>query len=1020
GGGVEYIRPNTLALVRVSEKGVAGPATLTVTLTDPDGINSFEASVSVVPYVNPGVEFLVLDVPQYEESKTTFNSPNIYEARVDRATVPQNVPWEDLELTVSASCVSSNCNGYNDYAQFMYRGYVVAPQTGAYEFRMFSDAGGMRLYLSQNTNFANATAIAARPRGYPNNPSFTPVGIISGNGNTIVTSDPINLVAGQVYAYYAFSYRVHKDVGDVLWSGPGLPEGFTLIGGEYSYAIYDTEKPSTPAGLHLINRATDKATLAWSSSADNQGVTGYRLYANGELVAELPSTATSYLLQGLDEATRYSMVVTATDAMSNESLPSSILTFETFGPDLIAPNPVSNLRSEASAGLALQVAWSPATDNETAIFGYNLYVDDELHNTEVIVDTTYIVRVLEPETAYSIKVEAIDGGDNTSEASYTGTTTAFDPLANNLGIKTGKMVVTTEALTKTIGIGINTDYRNGEVMDELHTQLLGQLKPSTLRWGAITANNLSFNSYTGAGKPNNGFTIGKFMERAAEFGAIPNFTCGMNATTDWMTSNTVFNENTFLKFLEYVNGPDTSPGGQLRVAEGYSEPLLNKHEMLIFEFGNEVWGTTHNSPIGSNYDTYAAECRRVANLMRASPYFDANKIKLVYSTRRPALDMSFGLNEKVIRGDNGALDWTGPSGYTSGNLSYDPEIPAGISELEYYNTIWGLAFRYLEGMDKSHAYEIVNRGNKEPMPMYLYESNSTQSTYNGRVGQGVASMDYYLESMSRGAIPVIFNLNQGQWAIVAKEANNTPLALFRAAQLVNHHAVGDLLKTQYESTFKRSVSNEGFSTQVAPVGAFAFMTEAGYSFILTSRDFEEDHYVQLDLPDGVTFGATATMYTLSGEGYSSRFPSLDTVPALPISEGMLVKVPKHSLVMILAEGNPKPLSELSLGHYSYVKLSSVNIVEEELLFNADTLTRTATFTSGPDNALVKDLVWSLRGEANAAYSQSSVASGRRVRLLKPELATADVMLRATAFEDSTIFDEVVLKYMAPEELPTLV
>jgi chitodextrinase len=1006
---VDYDPQNTIAFIRVKEKGLIGSVEMVVTLTDPDGSSETSSTIEIAPYDYPGTVFSVLDVPQYLENGSSFNTVSVFDSLVPITTVPVGIQWENIELTVSASCVTSPpCNLYNDYAQFRWVGYIVAPETGEYTFQMVSTAGGTRLWLSNSSNYANAVIIANRPRGYPNNPASPAVGTISGNGNSIVTSNPVMLNAGQVYAYYGFSYRVHKDEGVINWSGPGLPAGMNPIGGEFSYAIFDTQKPSIPGNSSLNGLSSTRANISWSASTDNQVIDGYNIYVNGLLHQELSNLSRDITLENLVPDTKYSVFVTAKDRMGNESDPGNIITFTTWPEDNTPPQPVTNLMLVKAAGLAIQISWDPAIDNETSIYGYNVYLNDVLINESVLFDTTYVFRFLQPETSYNITVEAIDAGENTSSASLAASTIAFDPLGDNLDVKTGKVTFTRTPVSKTKGIGINANYTNGIVMNELHTNLLHALKPATLRWGAIEANRYSFSQFAGAGKPNNGFTIGKFIERAGEVGAIPNFTCGMNATTDWMTTDTRFDENTFLRFLEYINGPDATQGGQLRVAEGYTEPFLNKHELFIFEFGNEVWGSaSHSSPIGSNYDTYVAEVRRVAAIMKASPHYDHDKIRLVYSTRRPALDMSFGLNEKTIKDDNGLVDWTGPSGYTTGNLSYDPELPADLSEIGYYNVVRGLAFRYLAGMDKSHIYEILNRGNGTPMQMYLYESNTTTNTYNGRLGQAVVSVDYYLAGMEKGAIPVIFHLTAGQWAITANEDNNRPLAMFQAAQLFNNHSKGDILTRSYESSFKIDVSHEGIKSSIDPVGAYSYVNDSGYSFVFMSRDFENDHYVELNLPEGVEFASSGNMYIVTGDHFSSRMSRIDTIPAIDIANKMIVKVPKYSMVMITVDGDNKELSDLPLAYIHYERANQIDIQGPTFMINEPNQMLEFSAVVLPADVWIKNVNWQLLQNTGGFTLQT--LSNNRVRVRAPGILSNNfdhLILRATLVNDTTLFAEV--------------
>jgi chitodextrinase len=79
----------------------------------------------------------------------------------------------------------------------------------------------------------------------------------------------------------------------------------------------DTTPPSTPTGLATSGISANAATLSWTASTDNVGVTGYRLFQNGTQVGT--STATTYQFTSLSCGTTYTLGVAAVDAAGNVS-----------------------------------------------------------------------------------------------------------------------------------------------------------------------------------------------------------------------------------------------------------------------------------------------------------------------------------------------------------------------------------------------------------------------------------------------------------------------------------------------------------------------------------------------------------------------------------------------------------------------------------------------------------------------------------------------------------------------------
>ena len=101
----------------------------------------------------------------------------------------------------------------------------------------------------------------------------------------------------------------------------------------------DTQAPSTPANLAYSNVATTSATLSWSASTDNVGVTGYQVFRGTTNIGSV--TGTSANITGLTANTAYSFHVKATDAAGNVSGASNTVSFTTLA-DSSNPSCVSN------------------------------------------------------------------------------------------------------------------------------------------------------------------------------------------------------------------------------------------------------------------------------------------------------------------------------------------------------------------------------------------------------------------------------------------------------------------------------------------------------------------------------------------------------------------------------------------------------------------------------------------------------------------------------------------------------
>ncbi|WP_109301265.1 endonuclease [Aquimarina sp. AU474] len=89
----------------------------------------------------------------------------------------------------------------------------------------------------------------------------------------------------------------------------------------------DTQAPSIPSNLTASSIGQTSASLSWSASTDNIGVTGYTVYQNGTLLGTIATT--NYNVSGLTAGTTYSFTIAAFDASGNNSSSSNALSVTT-------------------------------------------------------------------------------------------------------------------------------------------------------------------------------------------------------------------------------------------------------------------------------------------------------------------------------------------------------------------------------------------------------------------------------------------------------------------------------------------------------------------------------------------------------------------------------------------------------------------------------------------------------------------------------------------------------------------
>src|SRR5882762_5737862 len=185
--------------------------------------------------------------------------------------------------------------------------------------------------------------------------------------------------------------------------------------------VVDITAPSTPAGLSASAVSSSQINLSWSASTDNVGVTGYRVYRDGTLLATL-GAVTAYQNTGLTPSTSFSYTVLAIDAAGNASTQSASASATTqAAPDTTAPSVPGGLTAAAASSSQINLSWSASSDN-VGVTGYRVYRAGTLLATLGAV-TTYQNTGLTPSTSFSYTVQALDAAGNPSAQSASASAT---------------------------------------------------------------------------------------------------------------------------------------------------------------------------------------------------------------------------------------------------------------------------------------------------------------------------------------------------------------------------------------------------------------------------------------------------------------------------------------------------------------------------------------------------------------------------------------------------------------------
>ncbi|WP_190808392.1 fibronectin type III domain-containing protein [Flagellimonas sp. S3867] len=152
-----------------------------------------------------------------------------------------------------------------------------------------------------------------------------------GSGSIGTTTQDVDVLIGSRRANadntgFGYEYSDHlRNVG--LFSKALSTSEIQAIYTDLTNPSSDTQAPTTPA-LTSAGQTDTTADLSWNGATDNVGVTGYKIFKDGNLEATL-GNVNAYQVTGLTASTAYSFTVTALDAAGNESSASNAVSITT-------------------------------------------------------------------------------------------------------------------------------------------------------------------------------------------------------------------------------------------------------------------------------------------------------------------------------------------------------------------------------------------------------------------------------------------------------------------------------------------------------------------------------------------------------------------------------------------------------------------------------------------------------------------------------------------------------------------
>jgi len=167
-----------------------------------------------------------------------------------------------------------------------------------------------------------------------------------------------------------------------------------LAGSKETDSVDNAYSFSIPLNLSAAAISSSEIDLRWNASDDNQGIQGYEVYRNNELIGTVESPA--YIDSTLASNTAYGYFIRAFDAAGDKSEKSGIIECRTL------PDKVRNI--SVTAGTTSVILTWDKTDEAT----YEVEEDGNIQNTDT--NPKYIDVHLQPATSHSYRVRASNTG----------------------------------------------------------------------------------------------------------------------------------------------------------------------------------------------------------------------------------------------------------------------------------------------------------------------------------------------------------------------------------------------------------------------------------------------------------------------------------------------------------------------------------------------------------------------------------------------------------------------------------
>jgi hypothetical protein len=464
----------------------------------------------------------------------------------------------------------------------------------------------------------------------------------------------------------------------------------------------------------------------------------------------------------------------------------------------------------------------------------------------------------------------------------------------------------------------STAHTNPTVFTDNFVNRLKELRPGVLRyWAGQLGAGLESQLAVPFARRTNGYaprerrpgdfcySLPDFLELCAEIQADP-----------WYVIPPTFSADELRGLVEYLAAPATPayPRAMQRAAQGRAAPWTEIFGAIHLEYGNEMWGSgAGDDPFMGSSVNGGERLATIAgdrfSVMRAAPFFDAAKLKLViggqagfagrqreieqYGTAHDAVALApyFGVldtwsNEsEMFRPLFASPFWQAAAGPMRESRGHLGRREMSIYEINFHTTHGSspIAVRndFLTGASGAVAL---------PLHMLLY-----MRELGAKVQCAFSSLGYS------------FRLPNGDmarlWGMLRDvEATGRKRPTWLGVELANKAIAGNMLSTLHgtpQPTWRQSpINGIGSETTVEEVQSFAFSDGGQHGLILFNLSLDQTYRAQLDLhsaPSGSAMLYSIRPGSIHNDNEDSTTVVIDSTRITDFADGHELDLPPHSV-----------------------------------------------------------------------------------------------------------------------------